>query len=166
MITQEELKNNLCYCPFSGEFKWNIEKQGVYIGKIAGHERKCNDISYIMINVNDKTYLAHRLAFLYMKGYLPKEIDHIDGDGTNNKWNNLRDVPHSINMKNQKRSKNNKSGITGVSWHKKSSKWISKIVVDGEYKYLGTFSNIEDAIKARKEAEIKYKFHKNHDRVA
>ena len=53
-------------------------------------------------------------------------------------------------------SKNNTSGYTGVTWHKLSQKWQSEIRVDGKKIYLGLFINLEDAIEARKQAEIKY----------
>ncbi len=88
----------------------------------------------------------------------PKEIDHIDGNGLNNKWSNLRSVSHSINAKNQKKHKNNTSGNSGVTFRKDSNKWRARIMVNDKSISLGTFLKKEDALSARIEAENKYYF--------
>ena len=83
---------------------------------------------------------------------LEKDIDHKDRDPLNNKISNLRLATRKENCANQKIRKNNTSGVTGVLWNKSKGKWeawIKKV-------YLGCFLNKEDAIKARKEAELKY----------
>ena len=88
---------------------------------------------------------------------LEKLVDHIDGDKSNNKINNLRLASKSENGRNRVNlPSNNTSGVIGVCWDKKAKKWKAFIMINGKQKHLGYFINIEDAIKARKEAEIKY----------
>lgn len=94
-----------------------------------------------------------------MTGEQPINIDHIDGNGLNNKWSNLRSVSHSVNGKNQKKHKTNTSGVSGVYYRKDSNRWRARIMVDDKAISLGTFKNKDDAIAARKEAEIKHNFY-------
>jgi hypothetical protein len=90
------------------------------------------------------------------------EIDHIGQDSLDNRIKNLRLVTRRENALNQKQSKKNTSGQTGVSWNKRAKMWVAYIKIDGKLIHLGYYIEKEDAIKARKEAEIKYGFHENH----
>lgn len=92
----------------------------------------------------------HKLLFPY------DIIDHKNHNKADNRKENLRIVTSSKNSMNRKISKNNSSGVTGVCWHKKSQRWVARITVDNHRIELGSFSNFEDAVKARKEAEEKY----------
>lgn len=108
---------------------------------------------YISTYISGKnTYLHHFLI------NPPKDmfIDHINGDPTDNCKSNLRIVTKQQNQMNRKKQNNNSSGCTGVRWNKERNKWIASISYKKEYIYLGTFTNLEDAIKARQEAEVKY----------
>jgi hypothetical protein len=71
------------------------------------------------------------------------EVDHIDGDGLNNRRSNLRLATHTDNMRNRRTQKNNQSGIKGVSRSRRS--WIAQIRVNGKNRYLGTFPTAESA---------------------
>jgi len=166
-LTQNELKSVLKYNPETGHFIWTAigGRSNAHIGKIAGGPVKDKNIFYICIKINGRRYLGHRLAYLYMTGDWPGNIlDHDDGDGTNNKWKNINLSNHHHNAKNCRISKNNTSGVTGVGWDKRSEKWHSQIMVNGRNKGLGSYFDINDAIKARKEGETKYGFNKNHGR--
>ena len=111
-------------------------------------------------------FLSHRLAwFLYHRKWPENHIDHINQDGCDNRIVNLRDVSRSENLKNARRSKNNKSGVTGVSWHKTAKKWHAQISVNNVVTHLGLFKEIEDAAAARREAEKKHGFHQNHGKI-
>lgn len=132
------------------------------VGDKAGHITK---LGYVCVGIKGKLYQAHVIVWLIYNGKMPdNEIDHIDGDKLNNDISNLRDVTRSENMRNIKRGIRNKSGTIGVHWDKDAEKWRAKLVVEGKMIHLGRFSNIEDAIKARKEAEVKHGFHANHGR--
>jgi len=125
----------------------------------------------IGIKFNKKPYVfkAHRLAWLYMTGKWPeKDIDHINHNPTDNRWENLRPINDKENSKNKKLQPNNKSGFNGVHFqeYNRNDKtyryWIAQIGLNNEIIYLGSFKNKEGAIQARKEANIKYGFHENH----
>lgn len=82
--------------------------------------------------------------------------DHINGDRLDNRRKNIRFVTYQQNSQNRSKGKRNKSGCQGVNWDKGSKKWHSSIKANGRRISLGYFSNIQDAIAARKAAEIKY----------
>ncbi len=153
-LTQEELKRVLRYDPETGKFHWLAKiSNKVVIGAYAGSMRA--DL-YIHIKLNYKSYQAHRLAFLYMIGEIPKEVDHIDRMPFNNKWSNLRAATRSENCFNRGKQSNNVSGVKGVCWSKRDHRWRAQIGVKGRYIHLGTFTSKESAIAARKAAELRY----------
>jgi hypothetical protein len=128
-------------------------KAGVVAGWI-------NPNGYVMIGINSKTYRAHRLAYLYMKGFFPKniDIDHIDRNKLNNSWHNLRLVSRQCNSRNAHISSKNTSGVTGVCYNNKYKKWLSHIKISGKLLNIGLYSNFYDAVKGRWDAEVKYNF--------
>lgn len=163
MLTQSELKEELYYDPNTGHFYRNKTFKNVKKGEIAGNIDLKYRYGYVRVSVKGKPYQAHRLAFLYMLGNLPDlntEVDHIDHNPSNNTWNNLRLVCHKENGKNQKKYKCNSSGITGITL--RNNKFRVRIYVEGIHINVGTYLTIDDAIKHRKLAEIKYNFHNNH----
>jgi hypothetical protein len=111
-----------------------------------------------------KHYTAHRIIFKMMTGRDPVGVDHIDGDRRNNRWRNLREADQRLNARNSAMPRNNSSGHVGVYWFKERSKWFAAIKSGGKNKNLGYFDRIEDAIAARKAAETRLGFHKNHGR--
>jgi len=157
----KQLKEFLDYNPDTGIFTW-IKKlhrrmQDRLVGQEAGVTNSWN--YYIQIRFKGHQYRAHRLAYYMHHGIDPLEklVDHIDGDKSNNKINNLRLATFSQNGTNRVNlPSNNTSGVIGVSWDKKPKKWKALIMINGKNKHLGYFINKEDAIKARKEGEIKY----------
>ncbi len=162
MLTQSRLKELLHYDPETGDFIW-LE----YLSSRSniGHEAGCIKHGYRYIGINNVQYSAHRLVFLYLYGkFPPYQVDHINGIKDDNKRINLRRVDQSENLKNAAISKNNTSGFVGVCWHKRAKKWRAVIYSCGKNITLGAFDNVEDAIEARKLANIKYGFHKNHGR--
>lgn len=154
MITQDELKRWLRYCPVSGNFYWlDCTSQSISIGDTAGS----NHLGYIRIGLKNVNYLAHRLAWFYMTGTWPDLIDHIDGNRNNNRWDNLRLGSASLNGLNlQKPLNNTTSNYLGVSWHKTRRTWIAHIKYRGRQYHLGCFSSKEEAAKAvsKKRAEF------------
>ena len=83
-------------------------------------------------------------------------VDHINGDKLDNRKTNLRFVTYAQNNRNRPLSRHNKTGVTGVFWHKKLGKWLVNISVNYKSIYIGIFDKFEDAVKARYEAEDKY----------
>ena len=153
----EELKEFLDYNPDTGIFTW-IKKPNrrIKVGQVAG---RAHGNGYIRIRFKGIDYFAHRLAYYMYHGVDPLEnlVDHKYGDGSNNKIKDLTLATYSQNGINRVNlNRNNTSGVIGVCWHKRFKKWQAQIIVNKVYKYLGSFTNKEDAIKARREAEIKY----------
>ena len=167
-FTQKKLKELLSYDENTGVFVWLVNMGSNKVKGInAGIDyRTKQGKSYRRIRIERKHYQSHRLAWLYMTGELPEnDIDHIDGNGLNNSFNNLRSVTRVENCRNMRKTSRNKSGTTGVYWHKRDKAWIARITVISRDVYLGCFSNIVDAIIARKMAEYEFGFHPNHGSV-
>ncbi len=162
MLSLNELKNSLSYDEFTGLFTWiSVSPFGKYKkGDIAGSFDKGN--GYIRIGLNLESYSAHRLAWLYVHGEIPCIIDHIDGDRTNNRIANLSNGTKLSNSRNQKRNKNNKSGVSGVHWNSNRSKWYATVSVFGKREFIGSFSELDDAISARLNINKKYGFSSTH----
>jgi hypothetical protein len=102
---------------------------------------------YKTVQVDGKLHKVHKLIYIYHNGEVPSNliIDHIDGDPTNNRIENLRAVTQSQNSCNRKKSTHNKSGVKGVCRHKKSGKWIVGITYNKKKYHGGLFSSLEDA---------------------
>jgi len=166
-MTQDELKSRLHYDPETGIFTWldRPDKPAHWRSRYPGTEAgTLHKFGYRGISISKKRYYAHRLAWLYVYGYTPKEIDHIDGDPSNNKLCNLRSADRNINMKNLRRNSVNKSGKTGVCWDKSRGKWMAYINVDGKRVKSKRFANRTDADLFRDWLSQKYDFHDNHGR--
>ena len=150
MLTQERLKEILHYNPETGEFKRLLGK--FKNGKV-GH---INDFGYVCIYAHDKVYKAHRLAFLFMTGRFPLfDVDHIDGNPSNNAWNNLRDVETVVNCQNRrKQQKNSTCKTLGVSF--RNGKYTAQISVNKKQIYLGTFLTSAEAANAYLVAKREY----------
>ena len=152
MITQQELKEHLHYNPETGFFRWEKPTANwIKAGQVAGRR---TDQGYINICFCGHRHFAHRLAYLYMEGYIPEnEVDHINRNRADNRWSNLREVSRQCNMRNASMPCNNTSGITGVSFHKVSQKWQSHITVNEKLKHLGLFADFDEAVAHRFAAE-------------
>lgn len=159
-ITQDKLKSILLYEKETGIFKWKVGNNQINSGDNAG---TINKKGYVRICINQKTYPAHCLAWLYVYGEYPqKQIDHINHDKQDNRIVNLRLVDNLENHKNMPRQKNNTSGVTGVSFRRNANKWVSHIKANGKFIHLGIFNTKEEAINSRKKAEQQYNFYMNH----
>jgi len=163
------LLERLYYEPSTGEIRWK-EKTNKFKGrpykksnKIATTGGKNGYLEVaVMVNYVKYRMYAHRFAFLFMGEDMPKQVDHIDHDRSNNKWSNLASADSLSNGKNMSKSKANTSGVTGVTWDKAKNRWLAQIYVDGKYSSLGIFVQFADAVNARKNAEVLYGFHENH----
>lgn len=163
--TQKRLKELLHYNPETGVFTWKINRSGKKVGDVAGCPAKRQTNTYMVIGCDNFTFLAHRLAWLYMTGELPNHvIDHMDGNGLNNSWTNLRDVTPSENLRNLPIRSDNKSGVNGVYWNKKTCRWVSNLITLDGKPISKSFKLKEDAINHRKEQNVIHGYHENHGR--
>jgi hypothetical protein len=140
MVNKELLHSLFDYQ--DGELYWKVSKGNKKAGMIAGVGRADG---YKRIGINGVQYLTHRLVFLFHHGYLPKMLDHIDGNPSNNVIENLREVNDLQNSQNTKIRKDNTSGVKGVYWHKENNKWIVKIKVDKQTRYFGSYFDLNVA---------------------
>ncbi len=153
MISADRLREVLSYDPASGHFTWcfrpdmRAQWNGKYAGKIAGCDR---GNGYVKIAIDDRSYHAHRLAWLYVYGCLPegKHLDHIDGNPSNNSIGNLRPASQSENMRNTGKAARNMSGFKGVSFHKQRGKWVVRAKDGTKNRYFGLFNSAEEAAAA------------------
>ena len=172
MITQDLLKELLQYNPETGLFTWRKRDRRhfksdqswnrfntVYAGKLVGSKKTGG---YMQTRIFGKIYTLHRLVFLWVNGAFPKnQVDHVNRVTSDNRWSNLRMVSQGENLRNQKKYKNNSSGVTGVT-KGVGCAWVARINVDGRLVTLGTYKKKEDAVRARYDANRKYMYHANH----
>jgi hypothetical protein len=107
------------------------------------------DDGYIGVYLNKKYIFAHRIVWeMFNSPLLDTEyIDHINGQRADNRIENLRKCTLQQNAYNRGKQSNNKSGYKGVSWHKQKCKWVAQIKIDGRNKFLGFFTDPEEAYK-------------------
>jgi N-formylglutamate amidohydrolase len=129
----------------------------------CSYRRGRTGVKYKYVCMFDGKYAAHRVAWMLHYGSWPSTLlDHRDGDGCNNKIENLREATKAQNGSNASINKRNTSGVTGVFWEKATKKWRAAIKVNYKCIKLGRFVLFSDAVNARKEAEIKYGFSERH----
>ena len=161
-LTQKELKRLFLYDKLTGLFTRKVYMRGgKEAGTLAGVTLRNGRYS---IRIYGALYQSHRLAWLYVYGVWPKEIDHINHNPSDNRIANLRDVTHIENTRNQSFRCTNTSGVCGVSWRDDKRKWRSYINVNSKQKGLGHYADKFEAICARKSADAKYDYHPNHGR--
>lgn len=150
-LTQTRLKSLLDYDKDTGVFTW-ISARGsrVKAGSKAG---VVMTRGYIQIGIDGKYYRGHRLAWLFIYGANPSmDIDHIDGNKTNNAIANLREASEFVNLQNQRKAhKRNKTGLLGVC--KSQGRFAARIRVRGKDLWLGRFDTQDAAHKAYIEAK-------------
>jgi hypothetical protein len=146
-LTAQRLRELLHYDPETGVFTWKVANgTRAKVGAIAGSLSK----GYILVRVDALNRRAHRLAWFYVNGEWPTdEIDHINGDKSDNRICNLRCVSRSVNLQNQRqpRSDNARGLYLGVGWDKARQKWRAQIK-DGKNTFLGRFNSQEEASEA------------------
>ena len=147
-VTQTSLQFLLEYNPDSGHFTWKVNRGPVRVGALAGVN---NRLGYKVIRVNQRLMYAHRLAWIWMTGDAPQEIDHINGNKSDNSWANLRAVTHAANMLNTFRAwgHNKSTGILGVS--RTGDRFMARL----KRKHLGQFDTAEQAKAAYEKAKAR-----------
>jgi len=156
------LHKRLDYNPISGELRWKPLSGDDWLtrrfntrwaGQIAGN-RDIYD-SYIRVHLDGRFVRGHHIVWKMTFGEDPPILDHRDGDGSNNKLSNLREATVTENQWNHRRSRTNTSGTSGVSWHKGEQRWHARIGDKFKRIHLGSFDTLEEAVEARRQAEVK-----------
>lgn len=174
-LCPETLRELVAYDPETGKFTWrertekHFPDENVRNGFNTRYANqpafitKCTH-GYMRARIFTQFLKAHRVAWAITHGEWPDHIDHINGDRADNRLCNLRSVTKAENAKNLRMNAKNKSGVTGVYWAKVGH-WRASIRVNGKTHILKSTSSFEEAVKARKAAEIKFGFHPNHGKL-
>lgn len=151
---------------FEGRCKNPEAQSKKFNGKFAGKRVGAVDHEgYLITKVCGVAMKVHRIAYAVYHGKWPDhEIDHVNGDPSDNRINNLRDATPSENNLNMSMRADNTSGVCGVSYSKSRKKWCAQIQKNGVTKNLGRFEKKKDAISARKQAEAELGFSATHGR--
>lgn len=146
-LTAERLRELLHYDPETGIFRWKVARgRKAPAGSVAG---SLESKGYNQIKIDGRTYMAHRLSWLYfMERWPTDQIDHINGEKADNRFANLREATGAENSHNRRIPRHNTSGVKGVSFDKRYGKWRAELQWDGKSHYLGMFNAIEDAAAA------------------
>jgi hypothetical protein len=154
MITKAQVSE--CFEHRDGKLYWkkvaHPNKQYL-VGQEAGSIHKTG---YRHVTWRGKIHKVHRLIFLLEYGYLPPEVDHINGDRQDNRIENLRPATRSENQCNRPALASNTSGYPGVSWHKKSKAWCVRVMKNGKTVVQQYFKDLELAGLVAIEARAKY----------
>jgi len=145
MLTHDELLRLFHYDPETGVFTRKVKTPGR--GRANETVGSADLYGYKTVRINRKSYKLHRLAWLYCKGEWPKgDIDHINGQRSDNRIANLRDVDRATNLQNMRSPKHNKStGVLGVYPSRNGKRFEAKISISNKSRGLGCFDTIEQA---------------------
>lgn len=146
-LTPTELAKLLDYDPVTGSLTWRVSpNRRIRVGSKAGCVADAT--GRIVIGIAGEQILAHHAAWALTYGYWPTEIDHEDRDPSHNWLTNLREASHADNAKNKGLSKRNSSGFKGVSFCKKTNRYVAYIGSDHSKKRIGAFTSPQQAAAA------------------
>lgn len=179
---QEALNEILRYDGATGLLFWRVRSETSFL-HIADKGKRLETLNWwnktypgteAFITIKDgyrrgkifgKVFGAHRVIWKMITGDEPAIIDHINGDKVDNRFENLRSVASVDNQRNMKKYKNNQSGVSGVTFCRQDGVWRARIGIGaGEEKCLGSYSSLEEAVAARRVAEVELGYHPNHGR--
>lgn len=147
ILTQARLQYLFTYDGATGVFTRNVDCNNTKAGTSAGSP---SNKGYMRIMVDNRRYLSHRLAWLYVHGEFPKDqLDHINGVKSDNRIANLRLATNKENFQNFK----DRNGKLGTYYHKLTGKWGAQIGKDYQRWHLGLFDSQEEAHNAYKKAK-------------
>lgn len=177
-IFEEAILDRLDYDADTGVFTWKMPTRERFAtenaftswrtrfgGKAAGKVRTDGYISIrLTTDAGTKSFLAHRMAWFVVYGTWPRQhIDHMNGDRSDNRITNLRDVSRDLNQRNMKVGTDSRTGVLGVTWSKHAKRWLARATIEGRMKNLGYYLNFDDAVAAREKAvEGRHGYHENH----
>lgn len=142
-LTADEVRRLLRYEPDTGIFFWRTAARNIKAGDIAGCQQSRG---YWHVRINRRLYVAHRLAWLYATGEWPAgNVDHINGQRSDNRLANLRIATNSENAWNSRIRRNNACGYKGVHYKKTIRKFVAQINAGGRVRHLGVFMTADEA---------------------
>jgi hypothetical protein len=174
MVTPERLREILSYDAETGDLIWKHREpktrgdnifNAKYAGKIAFSYIGTEGYRYGCINGHGRL-AAHRVIWAIVHNVWPEFIDHINGNRSDNRLINLREVTKSQNAQNQKCRSDNTSGMMGVNWSAQHGRWRVRVQVNGRRVHVGMFDTVEKAKEAKIKAEKTHGYGPNHNRVS
>lgn len=154
VVDQALVRKFFNYNALTGELTWKLPTRNTEVGETVGTETN----GYIQVSVGNKLYKAHHLAWLYVHGYLPELLDHINHNGLDNSITNLAEVTQAENNRNMSKRLDNTSGHTGIRFIKATGNYVVRIA----QKHIGTFTSEAAALDARNSAYVSLNFNPNH----
>jgi hypothetical protein len=138
----------------AGDLYWKVDRgrrkvKGLRVGQV-------NNKGYRIARIEGKTVLVHRIIFFLFHGYVPTVVDHVDGDPSNNRIENLRECTHAQNQYNRKIDARNKTGVKNVYWHGRDRLWVVRMKLSGKVRQFGCYKDIDLAELVAIEARNKY----------
>lgn len=178
-LTAEHARELLEYDPSTGSLTWKHRPVEMFSStatrsaehsarnwnsKCAGRPalNKVGNTGHKVGGIWGKSYLAHRVAWLIHYGEWPNVIDHINGDQTDNRIENLRNVTQRVNAKNSRLRKDNTSGQAGVTWLSRERRWQASINKNKGREILGYFKCKDEAIAVRRAVQVERGFTERH----
>jgi hypothetical protein len=150
-ITQQFLLEVFDYR--EGNLFWKVDRRGNKLqGKQANRLKKSN--GYQELTLNKKKLYSHRVIFMMIHGWWPEQIDHIDGNKSNNLIENLREANNAQNNRNTRLRSTNTSGFKGVVYNKLNKNYNASITVNYKSIHIGCFDTPEQASEAYKKAAL------------
>ena len=175
-LTKAVVRKLLDYDPETGAMIWKRRERELFRTnnayktwntRFAGKSAFTTEmeIGYHSGTIFGEHVYKHRIIFLWMTGRMPEQVDHDDGDKTNNRWVNLKAADNRTNRKNMPLRADNKAGHVGISFDKATKKWNAFINAEnGKTKRLGRFATMEEAVAVRQAASFVYSYSPNHGR--
>lgn len=146
ILSAQQLRERLSYDPETGVLRRRRAIRGSAANSIVGCD---SGRGYIKVAVHGRRYYAHRLIWLWMTGQWPDaDVDHINGNPSDNRWVNLRAATRSQNLQNLIHKPAGASGVRGVTWDARNQRWRAQLRVNKTYVDVGRFESIEDAERA------------------
>jgi hypothetical protein len=167
MLTVDELREVFSYDPERGALYWKVDSGArARAGMRAGTLGIGKTLRYQLVKYEGQQYYTHKVIWALHHGlWASGEVDHIDGDRTNNSVTNLREVTHAENTRNARRRSDNRSGINGVCWEEKKNRWRVQIGKNGRIHQVGRYRDFFEACCSRKSTEQHLGYHANHGRA-
>lgn len=146
-ITAAFLQHMLRYDDKTGALWWRHDGWGERPHKANTRAERIGSNGYLRVTVRGRHIAAHRVAWAVVTGRFPVgQIDHVNGCKSDNRMSNMRDVDATTNSENKRVAySNNKSGLLGASFDKKTGRYMARVYVDGKRHYVGQFDTPEEA---------------------